>query len=139
MESRCKDLCNKLAKCIVTRDFDGAHALLAPWLRSTLSPSAIERMVDAQNEGLVYPPLAWSLGEGILDLEDLRTPDPYGPPSQAISEEIQNENFRGWLHIQFVPDPAVHDEQNVCYDLWLAAVELEGKIVVGYLEAAEAT
>ena len=139
METKCEDLCNALAKCVVARDFKGAHSLLVPWYRSTISPSELERMVDAANEGLAHPPHAWIVGEGVMGLDELRKPDPYGPPSQAISKEITDRNFRGWLHIQFAPEPSVHEEQNVCFDLWLVAVEHDGSIQVGYLEAAEAT
>jgi len=139
MDKQCVDLCEKLAGCIVRRDFNGAHALLAPWLRSALSPAAIEKMIDAANEGLTHPPQSWTIDEGLGELDDLRTPDSYGPPTQHISSEITNENFRGWLNIQFAPEPSVHDEQNVCYDLWLIAVEQKGAVLAGYLEAAEAT
>ena len=139
METKCEDLCNALAKCIVARDFRGAHSLLVPWYRSTVTPSEIERMVDAQNEGLAHPPHSWTVGEGMVDLDDLRTPDPYGPPSRALPDQITPANFKGWLHIQFAPKPSFHEEQNVCYDLWLVAVEHEGSSMVGYFEAWEAT
>jgi hypothetical protein len=139
MDARCKDLCNALGKCVVERNFTAAQPLFAPWLRATLSPATLQRMVDAQNEELEHPPCAWSLGEGILTVADLRTPDPYGPPSQPIAREITQENFRGWLRIQFVPDPEVHDEQNVCFDLWLVAVQVGDAVLAGYVEATEPT
>src|SRR5262245_14313150 len=128
-----------MARCIVERDFAGAHALLAPWLRRTLSPSEIERRVDAKSEGLEHAPHAWSVDEGRVDLYDLRQSGDYGPPSDPLADEITGANFRGWLCIQFVPEPAVQDDQNVCYDLWLVAVEHHGRLCVGYLEAWEAT
>ena len=132
-------LCNALAKCIVERDFPGAHALLAPWYRSRLSVGDIERMVDEASEGLTHPPHGWSVDQAVVELGDLRGPDAYGPPSKGLSKEITDDNFRGWLSIQFVPDPAVQEEQNVCFDLWLATIEHRGDFQIGYLEAAEAT
>lgn len=139
MDDRCASLCNTMARLVVTRDFGGVHALLAPWLRPAMSPEDIERMTAAQSEGLAHPPHSWTIGEGLAGLEDLRTPDPYGPPSNPLPAQITPANFRGWLHIQFLPDPAVHDEQNVCYDLWLAAVEEGGTCLAGYVEAWEPT
>jgi hypothetical protein len=139
MDKQCRALCEKLAGCIVKRDFNGAHALLAPWLRSALTPAAIEKMVDAANEGLAHPPKTWTIDEGMAELEELREPDPYGPPTQKISSQITDKNFRGWLNIQFEPDESVHDEQNVCCAVWLVAVEHDGAVLAGYLEAAEAS
>ena len=139
MNTDTKSLCEAFARSIVERDFDGVYALLAPWLRATTSPSEIQRVLDAQNEGLAHPPHSWTTGEGLADLEELRTPDPYGPPSVALPDEITPAKFRGWLYVQFAPEPSVHDEQNVCYDVWLVAVEHDGSLQVGYFEPWEPT
>ena len=139
MDKECAALCEKLADCIVKRDFKGAHALLAPWLRTALRPLEIQKMVDAANEGLEHPPHSWTIDEGMAELDELRKPDGFGPPSQALGKEITADNFRGWLSIQFIPEPAVHEEQNICCELWLAAVEHDGAVLAGYLEATEAS
>lgn len=139
MDSDCKALCDAFAQAIVERDFEEAHALLAPWLRSALSPGQIEQLVDAQNEGLQHRPASWQADEGVAGLDELRRPDPYGPPTRALPGEITRANFKGWLSIQLVPDSGVHEEQNVCYDVWLAAVDVEGSCLVGYFEPWEAT
>ncbi|RIL05772.1 MAG: hypothetical protein DCC71_09140 [Proteobacteria bacterium] len=139
MDAKCRALCETLARAIVARDFAAAHALFAPWLRSALSPAEIQAAVDAQSEGLAHPPRSWTLDEGVVGLDELRTPDPYGPPSSPLSDRITHDDFRGWLQIQFAPDPSVHDEQNVCFDVWLVAVEHEGTFLVGYFEPSEAT
>lgn len=138
MDSRTAALCDRLGQAIVNRDFGAAHACCAPWLRQELSPEDIEHMIDAVAEDLDYPADHWSADEGLADLEDLREPDPYGPPSQRLAREITDDNFRGWISIQFVPADEHHDEQNVCFDLWLVAVEDDGELYAGYLEAAEA-
>jgi hypothetical protein len=139
MDAACGNLCDALARAIVERDFESARALLAPWLLATTTASAIQHAVDAQNEGLAHPPHSWTVDEGIVGLDDLREPDPYGPPSTALPDEITPVNFRGWFNIQFAPEPSVHEEQNVCYDVWLAAVEHDGALRVGHFEAWEAT
>jgi len=139
MDEPCKTLCDAFARSLVERDFRAAHALLAPWLRPATSPAEIERALDAQLEGLAHPPRSWSVDEGIVGLDDLRTPDPYGPPSAPLPDAITAQNFRGWLSIQLAPEPNVHEEQNVCCDVWLVAVECEGSLLVGYFEPWEAS
>jgi hypothetical protein len=139
MDGDCKELCEALARAIVARDFEAAHALFAPWLRAATDPGEIAGLVDAQNEGLPYPPASWSVGEGLASLEELHRPDPWGPPTRALPDEITPANFRGWFHVQLAPDAAVHEQQNVCFDVWLAAVSVEGSCLVGYFEPWEAT
>jgi len=139
VDDKCEALCEQLAQCVVRQDFDSAHALLAPWLRESISPSQIRQMIDAASEGLAHPPHSWTIDEGMAELDDLRKPDGYGPPSQGISKEITDGNFRGWLSIVFAPEPSVHEEQNVCFELWVIAVDHNGTALAGYLEAAEAS
>jgi hypothetical protein len=99
----------------VERNFEGVHALFAPWLQTVMSPADIERMVDEAAGGT--PARDWTLDEGFLEVADLG--DAPG--------EITDENYRGWLCIQFNPG----------FDLWLAAVEHDGNYRVGHLEPAE--
>jgi hypothetical protein len=138
MDSNCEALCEALAQHVVAKDFDKAHVLLAPWLRSAMKPSEIQKMVHDAGEGLPYP-TAWTLDEGLAELEDLRKPNEYGPPSTAVSNEISEKNYRGWLCIQFTPGATDDDGPNACFDLWLAVVEIGGVHCVGYIEAAEPT
>lgn len=138
MSKSAEELCNALGKFIVDRDFAGAYTLLAPWYRPALSAAEIERMVDAQNEGLEHPPHSWTVGEGMVGLEELRKPDPYGPPTKALPKQITDDNFRAWMQVQFAPDPSVHEVQNINYDVWVIVIENGGDFQIGYLEAGEA-
>jgi hypothetical protein len=138
MDRNCESLCETLAKHIVARDFDKAHALLAPWLRAAIKPSDIRTMIQEAGEGLPAP-AAWTLDEGLAEFEDLRKANEYGPPSEPVSNEITAQNYKGWLCIQFTPGEAEGDEPNACFDLWLAVVEIGGVHCVGYLETAEPT
>jgi hypothetical protein len=132
-------LCDAVGQAIVARDLAAVHALFAPWLQTALTPDAIGAQLDAQMAGLAHPPASWSADEGLAELADLRTPDGYSPPTTGLPREITDANFRGWLSIQFRPDDAVEDEQNVCYDVWIAPVEPDGGLQIGYFEAAEAS
>ena len=139
MDKKCEELGEKLAGFIVKRDFNGVRTLLAPWLQASLGAAAIEKMVKDASEGLEHPPSSWVLDEGLAELPDLQEPNSDGPPSQKIAKDITDKNFRAWFAIQFVPEEPVHEEQNVCFDLWVLAVEHNGVFLAGYLEAAEAT
>lgn len=123
MEAKCETLCDALAKRVVDKNFSGAHELLAPWLKTAMTPADLERMVSSASAG-APPARTWTLDEGFLGVDDLGAPD-----------EITQENYRGWLCIQFNPGEATGDGS---FDLWLAAVEHDGDYRVGLLEAAEA-
>jgi len=127
VEQKCEALCEALAKRVMERNFGGVHALLAPWLQDRMSPTDIERMVDEAAAGGA-PARAWSLDEGFLEVGDLGD----------AAREITDENYRGWLCIQFNPGEAAGSKANASFDLWLAAVEQDGDYRVGHLEPAEA-
>lgn len=125
MEPKCEALCDALAKRVVERNFDGAHALFAPWLQQKMTPADIERMVDdAAGGGSAAQ--RWALDEGFLEVEDLGD----------AAREITGANYRGWLCIQFGPTEGDRARANASFDLWLAAVEVEGDYRVGHLEPA---
>ncbi|HEX6790615.1 MAG TPA: hypothetical protein VF247_04825 [Candidatus Krumholzibacteria bacterium] len=123
MEQKCEALCDALAKRVVERNFSGAHALFAPWLQQKMTPADIERMVDGAGGVSVQQ---WTLDEGFLEVGDL----------VASAREITDENYRGWLCIQFEPGAGDRARQDASFDLWLAAVEVEGDYRVGLLEPA---
>ena len=127
VEQKCEALCDALAKRVVERNFGGAHALLAPWLKQKMTPDDLERMVDSAAGGGAAAE-QWTLDEGFLEVGDL----------VASAREITDENYRGWLCIQF--EPGAHDRaaRDAAFDLWLAAVEVEGDYRVGLLEPAGA-
>jgi hypothetical protein len=138
MDDKSRALCDALARHIVDRNFGGAHALLAPWLRASMTPADIEQMCDEAGRGLPAPQ-EWTLDEGFLEVDDLRSPDPYGPPSKAVSDQVTKENYRGWMCIQLKPTESAVDDPNVCYDVWLAVVDQNGAHAVAYFEPAEAS
>lgn len=123
MEHKCEVLCDALAKRVVEKNFSEVHALLAPWLQQSMTPSDIEHLVkDASAEA--GSARTWTLDEGFLGVDDL-----------GGSKEITPDNYRGWLCIQFNPGEG-HDGGS--FDLWFAAVETDGDYRVGLIEAAGA-
>lgn len=138
MDEPSRVLGSTIAQHIVARDFPAARALFAPWFQESMTAEDLERMIDEANEGLA-PPVTWTLDENPMDLASLREVDGFGPPSKPFAPEITDANYRGWICVQFQPDPENEEGFDVCFDLWLAAVDHQGVHRVGYLEAWEAT
>ena len=136
MDAKCKALASAVGKHVVDREFPELLDLFAPWLAEEFSAADLEDIADAACDGLPAP-ATFTVDEGSMELEELRTPSDFGPPSRALSDRITEAAFRGWISIQFAPDPKHFDECNVCYDVWMAIVEHEGELCIGYFEAAE--
>ena len=118
---------------MATRDFAGAHALLAPWVQATMSPADVERMMD-EACGDLPPPREWSLDSGFMEVDELRTASEFGPPSQPIAADVTAENYRGWHCIEFKPGEN-DDDFDARFDLWVVAVETPAGLRIGFLEA----
>jgi hypothetical protein len=133
MDESCKAMCDDFASRVVARDFAGAHAWLAPWVQAEMSPEALAEALDGACADLP-PPREWSLDSGFMAVDELRTANEYGPPSQPVSAEVTAANYRGWHCIEFRPGDN-DDDIDACFDLWLAAVELPEGYRLGFLEA----
>jgi hypothetical protein len=135
MDDNCRALADAIGRRVVDRDFEGLRDLCVPWLKDRVSAIGLARMID-DAAGL---PAAktWTVDKSPVDLASLRKPDGCGPPTSAFDAEITDDNYRGWICVQFQPDPGNEEGFNVCFDLWFAAVEDDGECRIGYIEAAE--
>jgi hypothetical protein len=138
MDARCKALAEAVGRHVVEREFAELLDLFAPWLAEQFSASDLQDMIDAADDGLPEP-AKFTLDEGMLELEELRTPSDHGPPTRPMPDAITAANYRGWVCIQFQPDPKDAEDFNACYDVWVALVDHGGETMVGYFEAAEAS
>jgi hypothetical protein len=138
MDARCRALAEAVGKHVVDREFPELLDLFAPWLAEQFSAADLQDMLEAAGEGLPAP-ASFEIDEGMVGLAELRTPSDYGPPSRPIPDDITEATFRGWISVQFAPDPKHFEACNVCYDVWMAIVEHDGETLVGYFEAAEAS
>ena len=133
-----QSLGNELALFIRDRDFDGAHSLLASWLRDEVTPVALQSQVEAELrevaegfdiEELVYPD-GHELSMGVLSFEDLHEP---GPTNKNIDAALTAENFVAWMCVTFLCEDDSLDI-DAWFDWWMAVVREEGRLAVGYYE-----
>ncbi len=134
MEKMFQDFGTKLGQAITTNDFDAAHALLAPWLQRQMTPSDLADRLAVPSG--VPQPTRFSLDANRSTYEQLRNPEGFPPRSEPFHPELTADNFRLWMCIELMP--AEDSEWDACYDLWLAAVDVNGRLAVGYLEPSEA-
>lgn len=136
MDASCRALADAIGRRVVDRDFEGLRNLCVSWLKDRTSTIGLARMIDDAAAGLP-PAKTWTVDESPVDLATVRKPDGYGPPTSAFDDEITDANYRGWICVQFQPDPGNEEGFNACFDLWFAAVEERGQCRIGYIEAVE--
>lgn len=135
MEPVMKAYCDEIAQLVIAGDHAALHGRFAPWLQKSLPVPALQEMLESAAADSAVP-VTWTADTGLAGLEDLRVPDGLSPPSKGLPKEISAANYQGWYSIQFAP--AEDDEYgNVCFDVWLALVKLDGALMIGYLEPAE--
>jgi hypothetical protein len=132
MDDAQREFGGRFARAVIDEDFEAARALLAPWLQPEYSAERLGAWVDESREELPYPG-AFELDSNISTLADLREPHDVDLPTQPIPDEVDDDNFRKWMCIQFQPED--DDEFDACFDMWLVAVEQDGELRIGYFES----
>jgi hypothetical protein len=125
-----EEILEKFARAIIDRRFDDARMFLAPWLRDEMDDAALEAAIEqalaaaAEQSGVYAPtwPTEHSLDSNDLEVSELRQNTP------SLASAITEANYRGWHCLQF------DEEKDAPFDLWVALVEDQGALRLGYLE-----
>jgi len=136
MEKAFEDFARQFAERIVRGEYESAREFLAPWLRNAVSAEQLETIVR-EGRGENPAPARFDFDENESGLEDLQV-DPSSPPTRPLPAEITAQNYRLWMVIQFEPDPDANTGYDTSFDLWMAVVDVDGALKIGYLEAANA-
>jgi hypothetical protein len=136
--------CERFGAAIVIGDYAAAHAALAPWLAAVWTPERLEGLVAAQLSDLAEvfdleaPPALGHCGvdSNSLSLDTLRDEAGAEVSSGEFPDEITEANYRAWMCVELGTSDAGGDRLGVC-DLWVAVVEVDGELGVGYFEALE--
>jgi glucan biosynthesis protein len=132
MEEAFDNLGAGFAKQVIAGDFESARAFLAPWLQGTITADGLKAMMT-EAQGELPAPAQFDLDGNSCQLSDLEV-DEYSPPTRPLPSEITEQNFRKWMCIQFQPDAAAETGYDACFDLWMALVDVDGSLKIGYLE-----
>ena len=138
MDANARILADALAQHVVDRNFAAARELFAPWLQARVAAAEFEGIMDRANEGLP-PPRSWTLDENTVRLDELRETSRFRAPNAPMPAEVTNANYRGWICVQFVPDPDNEEGFDSCFDLWIAAVQDGPGCKVGHFLALGAS
>jgi hypothetical protein len=129
---------DRLALCIESRDYAGAHSMLAPWLQVDVTREALQSEIEAELrevadgfdiEELVHPD-GHQLDTGVLSYEDLVRESLTGT---AIPTGLTKENFVLWMCVTMLSNDDDLDV-DAWFDLWIAVAGHEDELAVGYYE-----
>lgn len=125
---------------IMASDYQSAAELLAPWLRESISEDELRSLVERQLDEIVTAndaeerpaPVAVTVDWNTSTLESLRSRD---GGERSIPEEVTEANYRGWLCTQIECEG---DSFGGAFDIWMAVVEVDGALLIGYFNIEEA-
>lgn len=138
-----KDFAQAFAVNIIELDFVAAHRMLAPWLMNSITPEQLRRLIHKEVQEVAeaneiegeYHPGSYEIDSNICTLQDLKETPSYRDARQ-IAEQVNEENYRQWMVIQFQPTQQEQEELDIdaWLDWWMIVVEVEGELRMGYFE-----
>ena len=147
MDDRHRSFVTAFAEQILSHDYTSAHGNLASWLRAEITPERLQAFVQTEidttaeyGEWEPRHPDAFTLDSNPgWKVNDLRTSTRFGerPSNETFPAQITEENFKIWLVAQFTSKDEEFDHI-AWFDWWMALVEEDGELRIGYFEMHEA-
>jgi hypothetical protein len=117
--------------------------MFASWLIRAVTPQQLRESIEQEVkevaeanelEGGLHP-TSYEIDSNTCSLEDLKKPPSYREP-RRIPEEVNEENYRQWMVVQFQPAPEEQDELGIdaWLDWWMLLVEEDGELKIGFFE-----
>jgi len=146
MDKNIRDFGLRLGERALARDWNGVHALLAPWLQREQTPDAVRAFFEDEYrstleewdiEGMHYPehPEPEIGGNDHTNATSLREPISWeGDRVRPVPEELTDENMRYWMRMQLQCSEEQMEtlEFDFFSETWLAVVETPEGLRVGY-------
>lgn len=146
MQDDIREFGNSLGHKALARDWQGVHALLAPWLRGSIDAEAVRRFFEDEYratlsangiENLVYPeyPEPQLGGNQFTNATRLREPMSFKPGYlRPLAAEVTDDNFRYWLSMQLQCSDQQMEDFNFDFfaEVWIAVVQTNEGLRVGY-------
>ena len=136
---------DRFAVAIVKKDYEGACALMAPWLQERWTREVLQRTVEegcaeiGRGFDMDTPPPAadYEVGSNPMGIADLR--DEYFVQEEPIPDQITEENFIAWVPVTIIPDEEDTYLTNIGFLLapYLITVKDNGMEKIGYLRFGE--
>lgn len=147
MENRYLEFAADFARKIIIGEYFAAQKAFASWVQ--ISPEQLKEfienelceMVEVWEFDEIIRPAKFRIGGGVSSIEDLRQPHTYSPEarsSENFPSEITEEHFRAWMVITFLPAEEQELDLDAWFDFWLALVEENDELKIGYFEITDA-
>jgi len=148
MEASYRAFGEKFSAAIIAKDYASAHVLLAPWLMKKVTPEKLREEIEQHVremckvwnvEDAIHPAQCDLDGNSRIDVEGLREPE-WDNSVPDIPAEVTDANYRYWMCQQFKPEEVTVEFDaffDAFFDLWLALVEHEGELRVGYYKFSD--
>jgi hypothetical protein len=145
MDKHFLDFADAFAAAVIDQNYESAHGFLAPWLRDKITPADLSKFVENELKEIaevwefeqIYYPRAYNIDGNSSDLETLKEKRSYitsRRSNDAVPEEINNDNFRKWLVIQFMPEEEEELDLDAYFDWWLLLADVNNELKIGYFE-----
>jgi hypothetical protein len=129
MDAEMREFGKSFAGHLRDGDVAAAHGMLADWLKSEIEADALNDILG------VDKPVEFEVDGNNSDYDTLKEPDGQDLPTRPFDSRITKQNFRQWMCVQLIPD---EESEDLPVDVWMAVVNLDGHLRIGYLEAAGA-
>src|SRR5437868_2538889 len=115
---------------IIIHDYHTAEQLLAPWIRAAMPAGGMKKIVRLAR-GDAPTPVEFEIGP----------PEDDDPASiqdhMPEQDEVTDDNFRGAYRLDFFPEEELGTDVVASYVFYVAVVEEDGELKIGYLETTE--
>ena len=138
-----EEFARDFATRVIESDFVAAHRMLAPWLAAVVTPQQIhdlikkgvEEVKEANDLDGELHPTSFQIDYNSCTLQDLKEMPSYRE-ARKISEEVNDQNFRQWMVIEFQPTEQEQDDLGIdaYLDWWMMLVDVAGEIKIGYFD-----
>ena len=146
MDDDVREFGTRLGRKALERDWGSVHAMLAPWLRRTVSVEDVQKFFEDEYrvtleangiEGMHWPegPDPQVDGNRFMNATELRKPISFaGGKVRPVASEVTDQNVRYWMSLQL----PCSDEQMGALDfdtfceVWMAVVQTTEGLRVGY-------
>jgi hypothetical protein len=131
-EAACKDFSERFGAAVVAKDFAAVHRMLCAALRKKFTAKKLDALVatESKHSG---PPDAFEFGDNNTTAAELREGRHEFPPLPA---HVTDANFRRWCCLQFLP--VEESDSDACFAWWMAVIEEDRALKVGFFHILDA-